>query len=158
MIEEQAQVIALSGDDAIIEMQSQTACQSCEMSGGCGTGSLGRLLGNRRQRLSISNDQHLKVGNLIVIGLPEKHFIYAGFLMYLLPLLSLFMFSIVANILFDATQWINVLAALMGLVSGLKLTSVFSNNIFAEKLRPRFIRQEFSIEMAKPNSLHEARL
>lgn len=146
MIEEKASVISLQGDQAIIQMQRQSGCQSCELSEGCGTGSLGRLLGYRQQNLSIHNDHKLDVGDNVIIGLPEKHFIAVGFLMYLLPLICLFAFAIFANFIFDATQWINAVASLLGLTSGLIITARLSNQTFAGKLQPQFIRQEFPVE------------
>ena len=78
MIEELAQVQKLNGDKAIIEIHRQNACQSCELSGGCGTGSLGRLLGYRKQSLIIQNDYNLKIGDRVVVGLPDKSYLSAG--------------------------------------------------------------------------------
>ena len=147
MIEEQALVIALQVEQAVIQIQRQNACQSCELSGGCGTGSLGRLLGVRQQSLLLQNDHQLKVGDIVIIGLPEKHFIYAGFLMYLLPLISLFIFAIISDYLFDATQWANVVAAFIGLALGLIFTAKLSNKTFASQLQPQFIRRELPIEV-----------
>ncbi len=146
MIEEKAMVVGLEGNQAIIEIHRQNACQNCQMSKGCGTGSLGRLLGYSKQSLSIINEHNLQVGSQVIVGLPEKHFMYAGFLMYLFPLLTFFMFGVTSNIIFNETQWINVAASLLGLVVGLKITSVLSNNVFAGQLRAHFIRQEFPIE------------
>ena len=152
MIEEQALVTQLQGHLAIIEMQSQSACQSCELSGGCGTGSLGRLLGYRKKSLSIDNNHQLKVGDRVIIGLPEKYFLFAGFIMYLLPLVGLFVFAMISDFLFDATQWINVVASLFGLASSLMLTARLSKKTFASKMKPHFIRKEFSIEIGGRDS------
>lgn len=152
MIEEQAQVIALKGGKAIIEIHDQSACQNCELSGGCGTGSLGKLLGYRKQSLSIINDQQLQVGQRVIIGLPEKYFLYAGFLMYLLPLLILFLFATVSDLVFQSTQWINAIAAISGLLAGLKLTSVLSHKVFADKLQPQLKRRQFSVEFSRTDA------
>ncbi|MCK4710316.1 MAG: SoxR reducing system RseC family protein [Gammaproteobacteria bacterium] len=147
MIEEQALVIALQGDQVIIQIQRQNACQSCELSGGCGTGSLGRLLGYRQRDLLLQNDHNLVVGDKVVIGLPEKYFIYAGLLMYLFPLLCLFIFAVLSDFVFDATQWINVVSSLFGLVLGLLFSAKLANKTFASQLQPRYIRRELPIEM-----------
>lgn len=147
MIEEQALVIELQEENAIVEIQRQNACQSCELSGGCGTGSLGRLLGYKALVLSINNSHKLQVGDQIIIGMPEKYFHVAGFLIYLLPLAGLFLFGLVANYFFNATEWINILASLSGLVFGLLITSRVTKKNFAQKMKPRFIRQEFSVQM-----------
>ncbi len=158
MIEEKAVVVALLNGQAILEAKQKNACQSCELSGGCGTGSLGRLLGHKAQNLSIKNDHKLSVGDRIIIGMPEKFFIYAGFLMYLLPLGFLFIFSLVSNYLFMATEWINVLAALCGLASGLVLTVKLSRNSLSDKLQPRFIRHQLSNKMGQTRSVYPVNL
>jgi len=148
MIEEKALVVKLQGRNAVIEMQRQSACQSCELSGGCGTGSLGRLLGYKPLALSIPNRHKLKVGDKIIIGMLEKYFNIAGFLMYLFPLAFLFAFGLMANYFFNATEWINVLASLFGLASGLLMTARLAKKKFAQNMRPHFIRLEFSISTA----------
>jgi len=147
MIEEHALIIALQGDQVVLQIQRQNSCQSCEVSGVCGTGSLGRLLGVRQQNILLQNDHKLSVGEKVIIGLPEKHLIYAGFLMYLLPLISLIFFAIISDYLFGATQWANVVASLAGLGLGLVFSSKLSNKTLAKQLQPHFIRREFSVEM-----------
>ncbi|MBT3204771.1 MAG: SoxR reducing system RseC family protein [Gammaproteobacteria bacterium] len=150
MIEEQALVIALRSDQALIEVQRQNACQSCDLSEGCGTGSLGRLLGYKKLALSIPNRHKLQVGDRIVIGMPDKYFHFAGFLVYLLPLLSLFLFGLVANYFFNGAESVIVLASLSGLVFGLMFSGRMAKNDFALKMKPQFIRQEFSPQVVEP--------
>lgn len=145
MIEEQALVKALQGDQAIIQIQRQSACQSCEVNGACGTGSLGRLLGFRPQSLILKNEQNLKVGDIVVIGLAEKHFLHAGFLMYVLPLISLFFFAVLSDYLFSSTQWANALASIIGLAVGLMVTTKLANKTLADRFQPKFVRREFPV-------------
>ena len=141
MIEEQAIVKALKDDTAIIEVQRQNACHSCELNAGCGTGSLGRLLGFRRQRLSIKNPVNLKIGDRVVIGLPDRSYLSASFLIYLLPLIFLFVFAAISHVVFGGVEWLNVISGLGGLGAGLWLAGRLSNNRYADQLQPQFIRQ-----------------
>jgi len=150
MIEEQALVTSLKDDQAVIEVQRQNACQSCDLSEGCGTGSLGRLLGYKKLTLSIPNRHKLQAGDLIVIGMPDKYFHIAGFLVYLLPLVSLFLFALTANYLFNGTELVTVLASLAGLTSGLFFSGRLAKHDLALKLKPQFIRQIYSSQTVKP--------
>jgi len=150
MIEEQALVISLQGDQALIEVQRQNACQSCDLSEGCGTGSLGRLLGYKKLALSITNSHKLQVGDHIVIGMPDKYFHIAGFLVYLLPLIGLFCFALVANYLFNGTESVTVLSSLAGLAFGLFFSGRLAKHDLALKLKPQFIRQIYSSQTVEP--------
>ena len=151
MIKEQALVVELLGEYAVIEIQRQSACQSCDLKAGCGTGSLGRLLGYKPLALSILNRHKLRIGDRIIIGMPEKYIHIAGLLMYLLPIGCLFLFALAANYFFNATEWINVLASLSGLVFGLLVISRLAKKDFAQKMKPQFIRQEQSFQIIEAN-------
>ena len=150
MIEEQALVKSLQGDQALIEVQRQNACQSCDLSEGCGTGSLGRLLGYKKLALSIPNRDKLQVGDLIVIGMPDKYFHIAGFLVYLLPLIGLFLFALIANYIFNGTEAVTVLSSLVGLAFGLFFSGRLAKHDLALKLKPQFIRQIYSSQTVEP--------
>lgn len=146
MIEELAVVKQLEGDKAIIEVVRKNTCSSCQLNNSCGMGSLGRLLGHRPQILSIQNDKNLKMGDTVVIGLPEKSYLSAGFLIYLLPLMTLFLFAGFTDLLFDSIEWLTALASMTGLASGLLIAARISNRSYASALQPRFIRQQFLIK------------
>ncbi len=145
MIEERARVVELKGELALIEMQRQNACDSCELSGGCGTGSLGRLLGHRAQVYSIANDQNLQAGDLIVIGMPERSFLLASAMMYLLPLFSLFLFALAAQLFFHAGDGATALSALGGFGVGLFATIRLSASDYARRFQPHFLRRELEV-------------
>jgi len=142
MIEERAKVVKLQDNLAIIEMQRQSGCQSCSLSGGCGVGSLGRLLGQRNQVYSIPNQQDLQPGESIIIGIPNGSFLLASLLMYLLPLISLFLFGLVAQLIFHSNDVVTALLSLVGLALGLFLTLRLTSMDFARNFQPRFMRRE----------------
>ena len=145
MIEQQAYVVKLQGEQAIVAMKNNSGCQSCDLKGGCGIGSLGKLLGHRERSFSISNRYKLKVGDSIVLGVADNFFVYAGLLMYLLPLFCLFGFSLIANVLFEATEWLNVMAALGGLIIGLNLSAGLAKKNFFSGMQPRFLRRQMDL-------------
>ena len=142
MIEEHARVLEIKDQQAIIQVQRQSACHSCSLEQGCGTGSLGRLLGRKELTFTLHNRHHLKPGDHIVIGLSEDAYLKAGFLIYLLPLITLFLFAAVADVLFSL-EWANVLAAVIGLVFGLWIAARLSGKRYLDEFQARFIRREF---------------
>ena len=142
MIEEHAIVREISDQQMVIEVQRQNACNSCSMEQGCGTGSIGRLLGKRPLTFTLQNQHQLKPGDHIVIGLTESAYLKAGFLVYLLPLINLFVFAVLADVLFNS-EIINVLAAILGLGVGLLFAIRGSVKTYAKEFQAKFIRREF---------------
>ena len=149
MIEQEAHVVKINGDQAIVTMQNRSACQGCELSGGCGIGSLGKLLGQRVRAFAITNRHQLKAGDHIVLGVADHFYIYASLLMYLFPLLGLFVFALFAHLLFGATEWVNVLAALLGFVAGLFVASILAKNDYFAGMKPRFLRSVIPLQPEK---------
>ena len=146
MIEELAVVKKVQGDQALIEVERQNSCQSCELKAGCGTGSLGKLLGHRRVSLSMPNQHDLRIGDRVIIGLPDRSYLTAGFVVYLLPLLSLFLFAALGDQLFGSIEWVNVTAALIGLAVGILIAARLANHKYARDFQPRYIRHAIRFE------------
>jgi sigma-E factor negative regulatory protein RseC len=140
MIQEQAKVVGLQGDQAIIEVDRQSGCSSCELNGACGTGSLGRLLGHRQKPFAVTNNLKLIKGDRVLLQLPENSLLLSGFLVYLLPLFFMFSFSIMADAVLGAQNWLNVAAALIGLFSGLQLSARIVRNRLGKSLQPHVMR------------------
>jgi len=157
VIEQQAYVVTLQGEQAIVAMKNTSGCQSCDLKGGCGIGSLGRLLGHRERSFAITNRHKLKVGDGIVLGVADNFFVYAGVLMYLLPLFNMFGFALIANTLFDATEWVNVLAALAGLIFGLNLSAGLAKKNFFSGMQPRFLRRQIDLVITTPDTASAVR-
>ena len=143
MIKEKATVISLSGDTAEVQMQRQSACSHCEMSQGCGTGAIGRLLGKRSKPVEIKVDRELKPGEQVEIGLPDKAFLRAGLLIYGMPLLGLFIGLALAEIMAShsnlSSDLIGFVFALIGLVLGLLIGAYIAKTKFGNQLNPKIL-------------------
>ena len=141
MIEETAQVKTIHGDFALVEVQRQGGCHGCSLSAGCGTGSLGRLLGSRQKPFSVLNSLNLKPGDRVILGMAENAYVAVGLLVYLLPLATLFLFSIIADSIFGSVDTINVVAAITGLMFGLLVSAKLSKLACFKSIQPQIIRQ-----------------
>ena len=88
MIEQQGQVITVSGDVASVRLGGSAGCSACDAGRGCGAGIFGRLLRRKPAVLELDNLIDARVGQAVVIGLPESTFLRLVFRVYLLPLMA----------------------------------------------------------------------
>jgi sigma-E factor negative regulatory protein RseC len=89
MITESAVVTRRDGKLVELELQRNSTCGQCELSKGCGTGALGRLLGHRSKPILIETDHDLKPGDRLQLGLSESALVKASLTIYGLPLLGM---------------------------------------------------------------------
>ena len=131
MITESATVIRCQDKRAVVEIQRQSVCGHCELESSCGTGAIGRLLGNRRKPLAIDTDQELQPGDQVVLAIPEARLVRASLLIYGLPLLGMLIFGLLAHTLFALQEWLIVVAAIAGFAGGFKLAGWLAENLFS---------------------------
>lgn len=136
MIEEKAIVTGVVDDLAMIQMQRQSACSHCELSRGCGTGALGRLLGHRSRPLTISNQYNLKPGDRVVLGMPDKALLNASLLIYGLPLLGIMAGGLLAQWLFGKSEMVIIILATTGFAAGLVYSAYIARSRFSGQFNP----------------------
>lgn len=123
MIEERAVVVAREGAHAWVERERRSACGSCAVNKGCGTGVLAQVLGRRMMRLKVLNPVAAEPGDAVVLGLDERALVRGSLAVYMVPLAALFAFGLLGEAL--GAQWgasseaPAVLFALAGLGGGL---------------------------------------
>jgi sigma-E factor negative regulatory protein RseC len=130
MIEEQGTVVGLKGEWAVVEPSTSGGCSSCSSSGGCGTASLARFFGQRKQQHYAQNPINARTGDQVVMGLEEKALLSSSLLMYLVPLLAMILGAIIFSSGFGdslpGTDGAELLGAAMGLAAGLGLAKLLS--------------------------------
>ncbi|MCB1734573.1 MAG: SoxR reducing system RseC family protein [Gammaproteobacteria bacterium] len=89
MIEETARVVRVGDGHAWVETQRRSSCGSCASKSGCGTSALGEWFGRRTVGLQVDNTIGAKVGEQVVIGVPETLLVSGAAWIYGLPLLTL---------------------------------------------------------------------
>lgn len=115
MIEEYAVVIQCKQDVAELEIERRTACGICGQKRGCGNATWGKLLGHKTHTFQAQNAIEAKVGDSVVVGIDEHTALRSVFFLYVVPLLGLIVFSVIAEIVFQHQLYV-VLAAILGLV------------------------------------------
>lgn len=121
MIEERGRVLSVEDDAVWVETLRRSACDSCQARNGCGQSVLQRLgLGARSGFIRVLNPQHehpCRVGDEVLIGIPEHAVLQGSFMVYLVPLLMLFAGALLAQYL-GAAEGIIILAGFSGMAVG----------------------------------------
>jgi sigma-E factor negative regulatory protein RseC len=129
MIEQNAVVIGLTDNLAILEIERRTACGLCGQKRGCGNATWGKLLGHKSQSLTAENKIDAKVGASVVVGIDEKVFLRTVFYLYIMPLLGMFLGAVFADVFLD-----NELYVLLSAFSGLILGFLFVKRYLGDKM------------------------
>ncbi len=124
MIEERAVILSLQSEPtktettATLEIERKTACGLCGQTRGCGNSIWGKLLGHQTTAFKAQNRINAKVGDSVVVGINEKALLKGALLLYILPLVTLFIGAILASQLWHS-DGSTMLGAFAGLVLGL---------------------------------------
>jgi sigma-E factor negative regulatory protein RseC len=134
MVEEHGVVVEVSDHYAWVKTQRQSSCGQCGASKGCGTASLAQVLGQKYNEIRVVNHLNVKVGDQVVIGLEEQALVRSSLLLYLLPLLTMFIAAVALELLGQAWQWpsselYTMGAGLVGLLFGLAGVLVWSRRL-----------------------------
>lgn len=117
MIEQKATVISRDGDIVWVEAERQSTCGQCAARKGCGTGLLAKHVGQRFSRIAVKTDQALRIGQTVMVSIPEQALLSGAVLMYLLPLLALFAFAALTRML-GGGELLQIVSGLIGLCAG----------------------------------------
>ncbi len=102
---ETARVIATEGEYAWVETQRKTACGSCSVQKGCGTGVLAKVLGNRVSRIRVINTIGAGKNELVVLGLEDGALVRSAFALYAMPLILLLLGGVAGGLLAEGLSW-----------------------------------------------------
>lgn len=94
MIEAQARVVRVDGAVAYVEAQNASSCGGCGSDKSCGVSLLGQMFGGPPREFRALNPVGAQVGDSVVIGLQEHALLKSSLMVYLLPLMLLFMGAI----------------------------------------------------------------
>lgn len=98
MIEEIGIITAVDKDHIWVETQIKTTCGSCQAQDNCGTGVVAKAFAPKKEKLILRCKQVARVGQRVKLGIQEDYLISASALMYVLPLITLVVVSLVSQI------------------------------------------------------------
>lgn len=143
MIEENGRVVRVESDFVWVETIKQSACSSCSAQKGCGQSLLAKIGDGKRMEIQVDNPHHIAalVNDQVTLGVGERSFLTASFLVYLLPLIVMFIVAVSAQ-LSGFTEPTVILSALVGLAGGFLLTHYISSRISRNcSYRPVLLRK-----------------
>lgn len=124
MIKELANVIAVDNEKITVTSQIKSTCSGCAQVKTCGSGQIAKALPQAQLTLTLpydikASENSLKVGDCVVIALPEEHILSSAGQVYLFPLLGLILFSALGQFLFKQQVFSHELFALgLGIAGG----------------------------------------
>jgi len=145
MIEEQAVVVGVERDRALLEIVRRTPCGLCGQTRGCGISIWGRLLGHRNNVFLADNQINAKAGDNVVVGVDERALLASSLAVYVVPLLLLLAGAAIGAYLAPAAANAD-LRAVAGAVAGLVVGLVWlkwhaAGRGVSARYRPVILRQ-----------------
>ena len=134
MIEEQAQVIEIKGDQLILQAQTQSTCGSCAVNKGCGTSVLSKVVGRKFTQFQAENNIGAEVGDTVIVGIAEDALLKGSLVMYIMPIIAMLIFALIADYLLIEMAVRDLFVAISG-VAGLVFGSLFARQYFQQKSR-----------------------
>jgi sigma-E factor negative regulatory protein RseC len=119
MIEQQGRIVRAEEGRAWVAIGPQGGCSACDAGQGCGAGLFGRLLRRGPATLRVINTQELRVGQAVVLGIPELFFLRLVLRLYAWPLLGGLAGALICHQVSGAFGWnrgVTDLLTLIGLV------------------------------------------
>jgi len=146
LVEGIAVVISVDADIAWMEPEQTSSCGGCASAKACGvkTGGLeGRL---KARRFPMRNTADLRVGERVVVGIPEDALLRASLVAYAIPLLGMVGGSMVVNLTIGGDV-ATAIAAVVGLGLGILVARGRAKVLSAKgDITPRFIRHAWPNE------------
>lgn len=160
MIEENAHVVAIEADIAWVETYRKSTCGSCSAKNACGSSLLERFVGQRSNRMQVSLISGIKVGDDVVIGLDESSLLRGSFVVYMLPLLLLFLMAALAPVLLSntglASETASIFGGLAGLATGLLWLKRYAKRALMDgRFRPVLLRHVTNERFTVNNIIQE---
>lgn len=105
MLEETAQVVSVDASGVWVETERRSSCSACSARKGCGTASLAKVLGQRRNRVRVLTEQPLRAGDRVVIGIREQALVRGSLAVYAVPLLLLLVGAVLGELGVEQGLW-----------------------------------------------------
>lgn len=158
MIKEWATVIAWDNGMAQVSCDVKTSCNSCSSRAGCGTRVLNKLGPQTSHTISVPSAEPLVAGQKVELGITESSLLGSAMLVYMSPLIGLFLVASLFQVLFGS-DIAALCGAVLGGVGGFLIAKGFSPRLAAREtwqpiiisvgLPPDLIRTTSSSEMSQ---------
>lgn len=131
MMREWATVVAWKEGVATLHSEAKTSCNSCSARKGCGSHALNKLGPKKAHMMTIVCPEPLEPGQRIELGIRESSLLGSALLVYMTPLLGLFLLAGIFQMLFHS-DLAAACGALLGGVGGFIVAKGVSS-LFGER-------------------------
>lgn len=132
MIKEWATVVSWQNGEALVSCDVKASCSSCASRSGCGTRVLNKLGPQTTHTIVVPCDQPLMTGQKVELGIAEGSLLVSAMLVYLTPLVGLFVVGALFQSLFGH-DLAAMSGALLGGVGGFLVARAFSPKLAARE-------------------------
>ncbi|MBW9460058.1 SoxR-reducing system protein RseC [Kluyvera sp. EC_51] len=158
MIKEWATVVGWHNGVAQVSCDVKASCNSCASRAGCGSRVLNKLGPQTTHTISVPSAEPLVAGQKVELGITEGSLLGSAMLVYMSPLLGLFVVAALFQVLFG-TDIAALCGAVLGGVGGFLIAKGLSPRLAAKEtwqpiiisvgLPPDLIRTASSTEMSQ---------
>ena len=117
MIEQTLTVAVIKGATVYLEAEAKPACEGCN--GKCGSQIFAKLFGTHKKQFPLQLDQAVEVGQKIKLSLDDSNVVKHAFYVYMLPLIFAFVGMFSAALLFELSEPVQIIFAVVGAAAGL---------------------------------------
>jgi len=132
MIKEWATVVSWHNGEAVVSCDVKASCNSCASRAGCGSRVLNKLGPQMTHTISVPSEQPLVVGQKVELGIAEGSLLSSALLVYMSPLVGLFIMAALFQTLFGY-DLAAMGGAVLGGVGGFLLARAFSPRLAARQ-------------------------
>lgn len=125
MIKEWATVVSWQNGEALVQCDVKASCSSCASRSGCGSRVLNKLGPQMTHTITVPSDRPLVVGQKVELGIGETSLLTSALLVYMSPLVGLFLMAALFQALF-ARDLATLCGAILGGVGGFMLARSLS--------------------------------
>lgn len=146
MIEQQARVVKVKGDQLMLEAETHSSCNACDVKKGCGTSVLAKWVGRKFIHFNATNTVNANVGDQVVVGMAERALVSGSLVIYLWPLLGMIIFALASDVVLSQSMnyrdQLVALSSIAGFVLSLSLCRKYlAKDSFKEHLTPVVLRK-----------------
>jgi sigma-E factor negative regulatory protein RseC len=141
MLTQPARVLAIDGEQVIVETLAKVNCPRCEQGIGCGGGILAKLFGDKTFKLTLSSTEPVQLQQVVQLGISEKLLVRSAFILYGIPLLALVGMALIASLILSE-ELLVISCALLGFAVGFYV---------AKGIAARIVTQPNNLPKLMPN-------
>lgn len=138
MPQKTAEVAYVKGDHAFLKAVNKMSCGECSSKSSCGSVKLFKSAIDKEYTIKVENSLDLKAGDAVQLGLAPSKLIQGTLLVYIFPILSLFLFATLGKLW--GGEGLSILAGLGGLfVALLVVKKLIAKETIAERFSPKVL-------------------